>query len=56
MIWILDVGGCIIGKVVCESLCSSGGSFIFVIGFVFYFLDDMKMIGGLFLGCGVLVR
>lgn len=55
VIRILDVGGCIMGKVVCENLCNSGGSFNVVIGFVVYLFDEIRMIGGFFLGCVVLV-
>ena len=53
---ILDAGGRITGKAVCESLCSSGGSFTSATGPVLHPLDDRKMTGGSSSGCGALVR
>ena len=53
---ILDAGGRITGKAVCESLCSSGGSFTSATGPVLHPLDDRRMTGGSSSGCGALVR
>jgi len=53
---ILDSGGRITGKAVCESLCSSGGSFTSATGPVLHPLDDKRMTGGSSSGCGALVK
>ena len=53
---ILDAGGRITGKAVCESLCSSGGSFTSATGPVLHPLDGRRMTGGSSSGCGALVR
>lgn len=53
---ILDAGGRITGKAVCESLCSSGGSFTSATGPVLHPLNGRRMTGGSSSGCGALVR
>ena len=53
---ILDAGGCILGKAVCESLCSSGGSFTSATGPVLHPDDPTRMTGGSSSGCAALVR
>lgn len=53
---ILDAGGRIKGKAVCESLCSSGGSFTSATGPVLHPLNGRRMTGGSSSGCGALVR
>lgn len=52
---ILDAGGCILGKAVCESLCSSGGSFTSATGPVLHPGDPTRMTGGSSSGCAALV-
>ena len=53
---ILDSGGCISGKAVCENLCSSGGSFTSATGPVLHPRDHTRMTGGSSSGCAALVR
>ena len=43
---ILDAGGHIVGKAVCEDLCASGGSFLSVTGPVLNPHDNTRMAGG----------
>ena len=52
---ILDAGGRIMGKAVCENLCNSGGSFNAVTGPVVHPLDETRMTGGSSSGCAALV-
>ena len=53
---ILDAGGRVTGKAVCESLCSSGGSFTSATGPVVHPHDKTRMTGGSSSGCAALVR
>ena len=52
---ILDAGGCISGKAVCESLCYSGDSFTSATGPVLNPRDPTRMTGGSSSGCAALV-
>ncbi|PFX15990.1 Amidase [Stylophora pistillata] len=52
---ILDAGGHITGKAVCENLCNSGGSFNAATGPVVHPLDETRMTGGSSSGCAALV-
>jgi amidase len=52
---ILDQGGRILGKAVCENLCFNGGSFTAVNGLVKNPLDPSRMSGGSSSGSAVLV-
>ncbi|CAH3147488.1 unnamed protein product [Pocillopora meandrina] len=52
---ILDAGGRIMGKAVCENLCNSGGSFNAATGPVVHPLDETRMTGGSSSGCAALV-
>lgn len=53
---ILDAGGTIVGKAVCEDLCYSGGSFTAATGLVRNPHDETRMTGGSSSGCAALVR
>ena len=53
---ILDAGGRIVGKAVCEDLCASGGSFTSVTGPVLNPYDKTRMAGGSSSGSAALVR
>ena len=53
---ILDAGGRVTGKAVCENLCNSGGSFNAATGPVVHTLDETRMTGGSTSGCAALVR
>ena len=53
---ILDAGGRITGKAICESLCLSGGSFTSATGPVWHPHDNTKMTGGSSSGSAALVR
>ena len=53
---ILDAGGHIVGKAVCEDLCASGGSFTSVTGPVLNPHDNTRMAGGSSSGSAALVR
>lgn len=55
VIWILDVGGIIIGKVVCEEWCFIVISCIVCMGFVVNFYNEMRMVFGFLFGLVVLV-
>ncbi|CAB4007576.1 Hypothetical predicted protein [Paramuricea clavata] len=52
---VLDEGGRILGKAVCENLCFSGGSFTAANGLVRNPWDPSRMSGGSSSGCAVLV-
>ena len=52
---ILDQGGRILGKAVCENLCFSGASFTAANGLVKHPLDPSRMSGGSSSGSAVLV-
>ena len=52
---VLDEGGKILGKAVCENLCCSAGSFTSANGPVKNPLDPSRMSGGSSSGCAVLV-
>ena len=52
---VLDEGGRILGKAVCENLCYSGGSFTSANGLVRNPFDPSRMAGGSSSGCAVLV-
>ena len=52
---ILDAGGRITGKAVCENLCNSGGSFTSATGPVVNPHDKTRMTGGSSSGCAALV-
>ena len=52
---VLDEGGKILGKAVCENLCCSAGSFTSANGLVKNPLDPSRMSGGSSSGCAVLV-
>ena len=52
---ILDNGGRILGKAVCENLCLSGGSFTSASGPVTNPFDSSRMTGGSSSGCAALV-
>ena len=53
---ILDTGGHIVGKAVCEDLCLSGGSFTSATGPVLNPYDSHRSTGGSSSGCAALVR
>ena len=53
---ILDAGGRILGKAVCENLCCSGASFTAATGPVVNPHDKTRMAGGSSSGCAALVR
>ena len=53
---ILDAGGRILGKAVCENLCCSGASFTAATGPVVNPDDKTRMAGGSSSGCAALVR
>ena len=53
---ILDAGGHIVGKAVCEDLCASGGSFLSVTGPVLNPYEKTKMASGSCSGSAALVR
>ena len=53
---ILDAGGCIVGKTVCENLCFDGGSFTSATGPVLNPHDAKRMAGGSSSGSAALVR
>ncbi|XP_028403580.1 uncharacterized protein LOC114526245 [Dendronephthya gigantea] len=53
---VLDEGGRILGKAVCENLCFSAGSFSAANGLVRNPFDPSKMSGGSSSGCAVLIR
>jgi len=53
---ILDAGGNIIGKSVCENLCCSGGSFTAATGLVLNPHNSTRMAGGSSSGSAALVR
>ncbi|XP_028403579.1 uncharacterized protein LOC114526244 [Dendronephthya gigantea] len=52
---VLDEGGRILGKAVCENMCHSGGSFTAANGLVRNPIDPSRMSGGSSSGCAVLV-
>ena len=52
---ILDAGGHIIGKAVCENLCNSGASFTSATGPVVNPHDSTRIAGGSSSGCAALV-
>ena len=52
---VLDEGGRILGKAVCENMCYSGGSFTASSGLVRNPLDPSRMSAGSSSGCAVLV-
>ncbi|XP_028403581.1 uncharacterized protein LOC114526246 [Dendronephthya gigantea] len=52
---VLDEGGRILGKAVCENLCYSAGSFTSANGLVRNPLDPSRMAGGSSSGCAVLI-
>ncbi len=52
---VLDEGGRILGKAVCENMCFCGGSFTTANGLVKNPLDPSRMSGGSSSGCAVLV-
>jgi amidase len=52
---VLDEGGRILGKAVCESMCVSAGSFTAANGLVRNPWDPSRMSGGSSSGCAVLV-
>ena len=53
---ILDAGGHIVGKAVCENLCASGGSFTAATGPVVNPYNKTRMAGGSSSGSAALVR
>ena len=53
---ILDAGGHIVGKAVCENLCCDGGSFIAATGPVVNPHNSTRMAGGSSSGSAALVR
>ena len=53
---ILDAGGRILGKAVCENLCCDGGSFTAATGPVVNPHNKTRMAGGSSSGCAALVR
>ena len=53
---ILDAGGRILGKAVCENMCLSGGSFTSASGPVLNPHDKTRMAGGSSSGSAALVR
>ena len=53
---ILDAGGHIVGKAVCENLCCSAGSFTAATGPVVNPHNKTRMAGGSTSGCAALVR
>ena len=53
---ILDAGGNIVGKTVCENLCCSGGSFTAATGPVVNPYNNTRMAGGSSSGSAALVR
>jgi amidase len=52
---VLDAGGTIVGKAVCEDLCWSGGSYTSATGPVRNPYDETRMTGGSSSGCAALV-
>lgn len=53
---ILDAGGNIVGKTVCENLCCSSGSFTAATGHVVNPYNNTRMAGGSSSGSAALVR